>query len=195
MLLAPRGAVALLSVYGRRDGVTEIRWALPGGEKKVTNQVTAGPTLLQRTWDMLDEVMVAIMEPPGDPEKHDAQIRARAIADVLAMFMVPHFKTRDEISAEAVRRYQAKQNGDTEYETPGLGSRRYEAPPGSPIRGSIESRETKAPAKKRSAFKAGPKLDPAQVEFCKKALGDGTLDAATLAGMFKVPVSVIEACN
>lgn len=197
MLLAPRGAVALLSVFGRRDGVTEIRWAMPSGEKKVTNQVTAGPTLLQRTWDMLDAELEAIIANQfGDDDviaKH--KNRARAIAEVLAMFMVPHFTTADEIAQEASRRHQAKLNGDTEYETPGLGSRRYEPPPGSPIRGGMESRETKAPARKRSAFKSGPKLDPAQVEFCKKALSDGTLDAPTLAGMFKVPVAVVEACN
>lgn len=51
----------------------------------------------------------------------------RGQCKVLAQFMAPHFKTVDEVVKEVHKRWQAKQKHES-YETPGLGSRRSEAP-------------------------------------------------------------------
>jgi hypothetical protein len=97
-----------------------------GGESKVSWSVTK--TLVQQMWDMLDETMVHLMEDRGAPEawKREEKARARAFAECLAIFMRPFFDDADDIAREAARRYRAKKDGDTEYETPGIGMRRYE---------------------------------------------------------------------
>lgn len=79
-------------------------------------------TLVQQMWDLLDEEMNGAMQDiPG------TKIRARAIAECVAIFMVPFFTTADEVAKEALKRYKAKQAGE-EYETPGIGARKYERP-------------------------------------------------------------------
>lgn len=94
------------------------------GETKVSWSVTK--TLVQQVWDKLDAAIEGIHEDKVSPEYH--KHRARAFCEVLAIFMVPHFTTADEVGQEAMRRYRAKQEGDLTYETAGLGSRRYETP-------------------------------------------------------------------
>lgn len=98
-----------------------------GGETRWSWDVTK--TLVEQIWDKLDAEMVKIKSAPtSSAEQVDvlqATQRARAFAEVLAIFMVPHFRTADDIAREAAKRYKAKQAGE-DYETPGLGSRRYE---------------------------------------------------------------------
>ena len=96
-----------------------------GGESKVSWSVTK--TLVQQMWDLLDDVMNELMDADDPKEKDFYKSRARAIAECIAIFMRPFFETADEIAAEAVRRYKARQSGDTEYETAGIGHRRYES--------------------------------------------------------------------
>lgn len=93
-----------------------------GGESKVSWSVTK--TLVQQMWDKLDAEYAEIKRGSIDPEYNKA--RARAFAECIAIFMRPFFETADDIVKEAMRRYDAKAAGDTEYETPGIGHRRYE---------------------------------------------------------------------
>ena len=95
-----------------------------GGESKVSWSVTK--TLVQQMWDLLDDVMNELMDATDEKEKDFYKSRARAIAECIAIFMKPFFDTADEIAREAVRRHKARQDGDTEYETAGIGARRYE---------------------------------------------------------------------
>jgi hypothetical protein len=98
-----------------------------GGESKVSWSVTK--TLVEEMWDMLDETMVHLMEDRDatDSWKREEKARARAFAECLAIFMRPFFDNADDIAREAARRYRAKKEGDIEYETAGLGNRRYES--------------------------------------------------------------------
>lgn len=92
-----------------------------GGQTKVSWSVTK--TLVQQMWDLLDEEMDGAMhDVPG------TKIRARAIAECVAIFMVPFFTTADEVAQEALKRWKAKQAGNLEYETAGLAARRYDRP-------------------------------------------------------------------
>lgn len=93
-----------------------------------------GPSLLQQTWDDVDALFAQYMVERENasgaaPGQTAITSRIRGICSVLARFMVPHLTTEDEVLAEVVKRYNAKQAGE-EYETPGLGSRIYEPPPG-----------------------------------------------------------------
>lgn len=91
-----------------------------GGETKVAWSVTQ--TLVQQMWEKLDLAFQPIAQGMGT-EKDKA--RARAIAECIAIFMPPFFTTADDVVREAVRRHKADEAGE-DYETPGLGSRRYE---------------------------------------------------------------------
>lgn len=186
---APRDAVALLSVFGRKDGMNEITYACSDGSRKMVLEVADSPTLVQRMWDMLDETMSSLMNPPGDPEKRDLKIRARAQAEFIAMFMKPHFTTADMIAVEARRRYNARQEGtpeyDPEYETPGLGTRRYEPPPGTPR----FSRDAKPESTKKTAApkaKASKPLPPEAIPGAKMAIESGKFTVAQIAQMYSV---------
>ena len=95
-----------------------------GGPTKVSWSVTK--TLVQEMWEMLDEAVKEIFEPTeGEEMPVRGRIRARAIADCIVIFMKPYFENSDAVAAEAKRRYDAQKAGE-EYETAGLGSRRYE---------------------------------------------------------------------
>ena len=96
-----------------------------GGETKVAWSVTK--TLVQQMWDKLDECMDSIKDPQESVYIESNKTRARAFAECIAIFMPPFFTSADEVAREAGRRWQARQAGDTEYETPGIGARRYES--------------------------------------------------------------------
>lgn len=103
-----------------------------GIDLKVAWSVTK--TLVEQMWDKLDTEMDWIKghhDPETqawtfDPESGPRKVRARAIAECIQIFMTPFFETANEVAAEAARRHKARVEGDKEYETPGLGSRRYE---------------------------------------------------------------------
>lgn len=97
------------------SGITKIGWL-------VTR------TLVEQVWEKLDIEMKTIMEGHASDAMAQAtgKARARAFAECLAIFMVPHFSTADEIAQEAVRRYKANLANE-DYVTAGLGQRRYES--------------------------------------------------------------------
>lgn len=187
-LIGPRDHTAWLSEYTRLDGISEITWAMPNGEKRVTLQMTAGPTLLQRTWDLLDAEVDLIFDPSGEYIEYHKN-RARAIAEVLAMFMVPHFASADEISKEAMKRRKAREAGDTEYETAGLGSRRYE-PPAAAILERAREQGRNAPAKtktraprtpRRVQQPTGKRIPEQAIETAKQGISTGMFTVAQIA--------------
>ncbi|HEY6021860.1 MAG TPA: hypothetical protein VIY48_18950 [Candidatus Paceibacterota bacterium] len=93
-----------------------------GGDTKVSWSVTK--TLVEQLWAMMDNVMDEITK--GGPSLEYNKARARGLADATALFMAPFFKTGDEIVQEVVKRKKARDAGE-EYETPGIGARRYES--------------------------------------------------------------------
>lgn len=86
-------------------------------------------TLVEEVWQKLDADMMSLMQPEAGTDFVSLKARLRAFAEVLAIFMKPHFTTADEIAREARRRYDNRL--DPEYCTAGLEQRRFEPPPGS----------------------------------------------------------------
>lgn len=129
---APRGAVALISVFCRLDGINEITFALPGGERETVLEVAGKITVLERLWIELDTTMDALMAMAeagqvGEPTER-LRIKARAQAETLAILMDPFFSSADEVAREAKRRFDARKRGDESYKTPGLAGEEYVPP-------------------------------------------------------------------
>lgn len=94
---------------------------------------------LQPIWAKLDaEVNIIKRTVEFDPSvtdddirqlMQDARLRARGLAEALALLMPPFFSTGDEIVREAIVRWEKRQAGE-KYETPGLGMYKFQRPPG-----------------------------------------------------------------
>lgn len=90
-------------------------------------------TLVEEMWHRLDSVMdeLALLQAEPEPD-HDMLLtlkgRARGIAEMIAIFMRPHFSNANEVAREAKRRADARAREDKEYETRGLGQYRYSPP-------------------------------------------------------------------
>lgn len=200
----PADAKALLSVFGRTDGIQEITWALSDGTRKVTLSYLPYPrkvdmpnegALLQQTWHLLDSKVAIILAEPNGPgdnaleaqERETARQQARGIAEVLAILMRPFFDKPDNIVREAVKRYKAKQAGQ-EHETPGLAESIWDPHTrwdGTPF--SVEN-EKKARRSKTTATT----LKPKDIEGIKSALQSGMFDEKQLAEIYKVSVATVK---
>lgn len=85
-------------------------------------------TLLEQAWQILDSHMVQVQALSKEhPQREVWMARCRGVAEVIALFMPPHFRTADEVAREAMKRYQAAQSGEPR-RTPGLGDLKYTFP-------------------------------------------------------------------
>lgn len=184
---APRGARAILSEYGRANGIHELTFAMDGSEKKTI--LTVHPydrrpfemginpnDVLLRTWEMLDAQVEIIKKDPGN---RAAQYKGRALSEVLAIFMPPFFTDPDEIVREGVRRFDNR--GNPEYETPGLGQRTLTQFDRMPM---VERPDTK---------KVEVRLTEELQATLRRALDSGLFTAEQLAKSYGVSVDVIKA--
>ena len=177
---------ALLLAHLRTDGVCEKTYRLPDGSKRTIFDIKVPEdktrmTLIGQMWDELDRVTEPLAQ--GQGTDYDKGY-ARGVAAMLAMFMVPHFTTADEIVREAVKRYKAKAAGE-EYETPGLGSRRMEPPPGSESKYKVPA--TAKPYTRKVEVKLGEQQQKA-IKFAKES---GMFTVEVLAKTYGVSVAVI----
>jgi hypothetical protein len=148
-----------------------------GGPTKIGYSVTL--TIVETAWQKLDAVMDLIMDPAAStlPEQTmRAKYEARGMAEIIALFMGPFFTTPDDVAKEAKKRWQARRDGDTAYETVGLGHLKYQAPPGGPRDKTVE------PAHK---------LTDKEIAGIKAALGSGMMKDVELAKMYGVSVAII----
>jgi hypothetical protein len=150
MLLAPKGAVTHLHHHGRVDGVWEITWDMGGGKRKVTLQMGAGPTLIYQMWEMMDKIIDDIKDDAEDVDLLVLKGQAFVMADVLALFMRPHFIDRDSVLRESNRRWKCRKAGEP-VETAGVGTLRFVPPPGTKKYG--EDRSAAPPIKSRGKKK------------------------------------------
>lgn len=195
-MLGPTGAAALLRVHGRQDGMYEITFAMKDGTRQMVLEyeerpMASGKSLLQQTWGLLDAEMDIICAASMNQDVSQQKQRARAVADVLALFMKPHFNTADEIAREAKRRWQARRDGNTEYETVGLGYRATEFPSKyttGNVPGTAPTKKTAAPARSKPAVQVPDEAKPG----IKQALAMGMMTATELAKSYKTTVAVIE---
>ena len=149
-----------------------------GGPTKVSWSVTR--TLVEQLWDKLDVEYELIVEKKAvyiDTTKG----RARAFAEAIAIFMPPFFSTADEVIREAGSRYRAKKDGE-QYDTPGLGSRRYE--------GAVRNDKPRATAStaRPTSASAVPEDTRKAIKF---ALQSGMFTKEQLAKTYKLSVDVV----
>ena len=190
-LMAPRGAVTNLDHYGRADGVWQITWDMGGGKRKVTLQMAAGPTLIYQMWERLDSHVDNLIDAAkrGDEQQEMAwKVKCRELCEILAMFMVPHFKTADAVGAEAMRRRDARLKGE-EVETAGVGSLRFTPPPGTVK--YDQPRKAPRPAKKSVPKRTGS-IPKDSEDGIRLALQSGKFTPKQLSDLYNVPLAEVE---
>lgn len=170
-----------------------------GGESKVSWSVAR--TLVEQMWEKLDEVMDQIkteMDNASMIRETELKARGRAIAECLALFMPPFFEDANSIAAEAQRRYKARAADDSEYETPGIGHRRYEtAAQWHATRGGFTSNPDMVKADDRKAARTRTASRPASLDAqtetaIKFALESGMMSEQDIARMYKISVEQVQ---
>jgi hypothetical protein len=152
----------------------------------------AGPTLLQQVWDMLDvEVDLIYSERIEFKDYH--KHRARMIAEVLALFMPPHFRTPDEVAREGIKRYKAREAGDDRYETAGLGSRAFEPPPAAVAAAAEFRTSSRTPAKRSAPKPSGKSVPDSALPAVKQALETGMFTVAQIAKTYGMTEDEVKA--
>lgn len=174
-------------------------WA--GGITKIAWSVTV--TLVDQMWHRLDSIMdeLALLPAIEEPRENDPNNsvswlsdyigarefeanlkgKARGMAEMIAIFMQPHFNDANEVAREAKRRAEARARKDTEYETAGLNSRRFEGP-----KGDLDKYKVN-PAKKSKALSKVSAEDAAKIERAYE-----TFPKDMLAKTFKVSEAEID---
>lgn len=210
---APKDATALLAVFGKDNGISEITWATSRG-RLITLEyapypmkvgMTSGAALLQNMWMLLDSKVDRLMAEPNGvadnaieaEERQRAKYEARGIAEALAILMQPFLADADAVVREAIKRHKARKAG-TEYETTGLAETLWD--PQTTWDGKprvIPSANT--PAKKRSQAvplrtKTTKKrtLSAEELKGIRDALDSGMFDKAGVADMFKMSMDDLE---
>lgn len=118
-------------------------------------------SLLEKSWIELDAVVAELMThkekgtAATDSDLVFLRGKASGIAEVLGIFMVPHFRTANEVSRESLRRWKMIQAGEAP-ETPGVGSLKYTFPEDSKYK-RMEAREAE---RKERAVKGEQNVDP-----------------------------------
>jgi hypothetical protein len=143
-----------------------------------------GPTLLQQYWDELDRVVALLMQNKPEPSYSDEWTKgyARGLAFTLSLLMVPHFRTQDEIIREAIKRKQMLDAGE-EYDTPGLGSRRFEPPPG-------DNKLATSPPKAAPPVKPTPRITLTEED--QEEVRNSPMPAQLLASAYECSIAEIE---
>jgi hypothetical protein len=137
----------------------------------------------------MDEIALLPDTVEMDPEeRHDALIfeanlkgKARGIAEMIAIFMNPHFTDANEVAREAKRRADARARLDESYETAGLGQRRYEHPPSVTTEDALKYK--REPAKK-------PIMSDEDMTKMKRAYG--SFPPELLAKTFNITVEQVK---
>lgn len=176
-----------------------------GGPTTLGYSVTL--SILEKCWIKLDATVTELMEgkyPPLEvdlpdtdflehPEKTRLKGVCRGMAEVIAEFMSPHFKTADEVSTEAGKRYKAKKAGEP-YETVGLGHLKYKGAHDStnPGRQPAASQPTPKPS---AAQQAADKLGDKEKTAIRHAMASGMFEASDIAKMYGVSAETINLVN
>lgn len=164
-------------------------------------------TLLEETWEILDDVVKTLMEGNLDAEqKLRFQGEARGVAKVIQLFMKIYFSDVNAVSAEAKRRYEAARDG-REYYTQGLGPRATEFPPGfrkeadaAAARMASAGATTGARASARAQRATGPRTKASKISTLsaeertaiKAALDSGLFEVKQLCDIYKLTPEDVE---
>lgn len=147
--------------------------------------VPAGRSLLEQAWEELDrayEYMLSCTQPHQADEINATREYMRGMSTILLLWMSPHITSSQDMAREVVKRKKARDAGEV-YETPGLGIRRFDPPPGM-VRMSARQRGNPVQIQPPAG------LTPAQVVQIRQFKDAFTVEQ--LAQTYSVSVSVIE---
>lgn len=87
---------------------------MPAGHRAAT----AGKSLIERMWELLDRTMDALLVDLAGYGKHDTKVsemrgRAYGIAQCLALMTDPIHANVDDVRERAMERWRARQDGDS----------------------------------------------------------------------------------
>lgn len=167
-----------------------------GGETRISPYVSMNAVI--ESWDKLDAAVIELLEgnwpDQADGSPHPERIRlkgvCRGMAELLALYMKPHFETADQISAEAAKRYKARKAGE-EYTTPGLTPQTFGQPRTREWKEGINKSST--PAKSApTKIAVTDRFKPTELAAIKAAHEMGMMNVTELAKMYKVTEDVIQ---
>lgn len=194
---APIGAIALISVHCRKDGINQITFALEGGERKTVLEVAGNPAVLERLWNELDTTTDSIMNLATLPEvdhkaMNELRVRARTQAETLVMFMYPFFNNVEEVSREAKARWDARRRG-VEHVTPGIAGEEYVPPRrvGSADNGAEEQEPSSRRSNRSSRSRSEKTLPTDAVPNIKAAVESGMFTVEQISKSYGVPISQV----
>ncbi len=200
----PVGATALLSYNGHSDGRATLTWAIKDGTRRQTMVfqpyprkvgMDQGRNVLVDLWHRLD-VKIDQIRQTGDVADPSWKTQAITLAEVIQLIMPAFYPDKDNVLAESMNRWRARQAG-TEHESPGLAESLWDR--NTQADGTPYSRESESKARARNngaqSQQAVVKLSDQHITFIKHSLKTGALTAEKMAEMFKVSVDVIKAAN
>ena len=164
----------------------------PGGTRTYGPEYTM--SLLSEIWDELDRTVEYLKEQPQADDHEFKKAYALGLSYTLAKFMVPYFRTTEEVSREALKRYKNRKEG-VAYDSPGLGSLKYVPPVEAPQNKYPELYAREVPARKktsapRSATAVTRELNEKELHGIRN--GKGFFPAADVARMYSIPEAQVE---
>jgi hypothetical protein len=142
-------------------------------------------SLLTDIWEELDKAVAYLRAEPNGSQAEYYKAYASGLSFTLAKFMVPHFRTHEDISREALKRYKMRMDGIA-YETPGLAQRKYEIP----AEWKLKTVNPDKPERATRSTQMVKQLNDKELMGIRN--GKGFFDAGTVATMYQVPVATIE---
>lgn len=154
----------------------------------ITYGASMTQSILQKAWAELDELTAKLKSSEKtDPQYEYYKGRAMGVATVLALFMPPHFTTTEEISREALKRWQAATaDPPVEHETPGLGALRYTFPSDQ----KYKTAEARAAEAKQRQVKGTETVDEETRTAIKRVYG--VFEAHQVADLYKLSIKTVE---
>jgi hypothetical protein len=203
-MLTPHRATAILSANGRSDGTWILTWATSNSGERIQTityhpyprkfdmpEFDQGFAHLAKFWKSLDDCIDQIRGIQANTELVEAEkVRARTYAEVLQQLMQPFYATPNDILAESMQRWQARQDG-TVRETPGLAETIWD--PATRFDGTVFSEQNERKVRTAVATKPRVVLDEQKVLFIRHTLENGQMTPEVLAGMFSCTVEDIKA--
>lgn len=197
---SPARATSMRSLSGKADGTQVITWGtdVPGETiqtvvffpypRTKVNGMDQGRNHLLTIWQKLDHCVDQIKSGSIQAEYYKAQ--ATAYADVIAQLMNMFYADVPAVSAEALARWTARQEG-REHQSPGLAE--FEWDPATRFDGTVYSRDNEAAVIAAKGSKPKVVFDEQKTTFIKHTLSNGQMTPEVLADMFNCTADDIKA--
>lgn len=155
-------------------------------------QSFAGPSLLEQLVVELDEGLYKLLnDEMSQEEALKLKSYLRGIAYTVSKFMQGYYKTADDVVTEVAKRYEMRVvRGEQSYESPGLGTRRYENVRASKYAMAKDLNEVPLHSAEE---KVKHNLTDQQVIAVRNARSSGKMGDDEICSIFKITPTVLRA--